>query len=234
VTCPQLHLPLVGRSIRRSCEQRRRIGGFFISAFAARIRNVCGALVTAPQLHAQTYQERLPRAAFDVIWPSERVTGQRGAISRSKSFAVSVPQIGRAAASSISPCRECGRSSDADHRRDQDRRSRAAPWPRSRCANPKLAQLNERNSRASARPAREMDATIAGYWSATPDGPRVLPSKISPGEGRRGAVNWVQPWSAAFVSWVMCEAGLGDDSSSVARSRTASTSIRRSRATARD
>ena len=25
----------------------------------------------------------------------------------------------------------------------------------------------------------------------------------------RNAVNWLQPWSAAFVSWVMCETGLG-------------------------
>ncbi len=24
------------------------------------------------------------------------------------------------------------------------------------------------------------------------------------------AVSWVEPWSAAFISWVMCEAGLGD------------------------
>jgi hypothetical protein len=54
-------------------------------------------------------------------------------------------------------------------------------------------------------------AAVAGYWSATPDGGRVLlqQNRAWSGPGR-DAVGWVQPWSAAFVSWVMCEAGLGD------------------------
>jgi hypothetical protein len=37
-------------------------------------------LAFANQAHAQTYQARLPRAAFDVIWPTERVMGERGDI----------------------------------------------------------------------------------------------------------------------------------------------------------
>ena len=56
-------------------------------------------------------------------------------------------------------------------------------------------------------------AVIAGYWSATPDGSRVLlgQNRAWTGPGRN-AVNWLQPWSAAFISWVMCEAGLGSPS----------------------
>jgi hypothetical protein len=58
---------------------------------------------------------------------------------------------------------------------------------------------------------KRLDATIAGYWSATPDGPRILAQQNRAWSGPGGDdVNWVQPWSAAFVSWVMCEAGLGD------------------------
>lgn len=54
------------------------------------------------------------------------------------------------------------------------------------------------------------DATIAGYWSATPDGPAILGRQNRQWRGGSdGPVDWVQPWSAAFVSWVMCEAGLG-------------------------
>lgn len=55
---------------------------------------------------------------------------------------------------------------------------------------------------------RRLAATIAGYWSATPDGPRVLARQNRLWRASPGATLWRQPWSAAFVSWVMCEAGL--------------------------
>ena len=59
--------------------------------------------------------------------------------------------------------------------------------------------------------SRAADATIAGYWSATPDGVSLLARQNRQWRaGDHGPVDWVQPWSAAFVSWVMCEAGLGD------------------------
>jgi hypothetical protein len=58
---------------------------------------------------------------------------------------------------------------------------------------------------------RNLDTTIGGYWSATPEGPRILAEQNRAWDGPGGnGVNWVQPWSAAFISWVMCEAGLGD------------------------
>jgi hypothetical protein len=56
-----------------------------------------------------------------------------------------------------------------------------------------------------------MDTTVAGYWSATPDGARILAQQNGLWYAAGGqSARWVQPWSAAFVSWVMCEAGLGD------------------------
>lgn len=55
---------------------------------------------------------------------------------------------------------------------------------------------------------RRLAATIAGYWSATPDGGEVLARQNRQWRDGEGEINWVQPWSAAFVSWVMCEAGL--------------------------
>lgn len=53
--------------------------------------------------------------------------------------------------------------------------------------------------------------TVAGYWSATPDGAAVIEKQNRVWHSWFGGdVGWVEPWSAAFVSWVMCEAGLGE------------------------
>jgi len=59
--------------------------------------------------------------------------------------------------------------------------------------------------------AGSKDFSVAGYWSATPDGPAVIAQQNAAwnAAGRRPTY-WVQPWSAAFMSWVMCEAGLGN------------------------
>lgn len=54
------------------------------------------------------------------------------------------------------------------------------------------------------------DASVGGYWSATPEGPRVVERQNRQWREGEGETPWVEPWSAAFVSWVMCEAGLGD------------------------
>lgn len=52
-------------------------------------------------------------------------------------------------------------------------------------------------------------SSIAGYWAVTPDGAWILDAQNAiwrePG---RETDRWRYPWSAAFVSWVMCESGL--------------------------
>ena len=53
-------------------------------------------------------------------------------------------------------------------------------------------------------------STIGGYWAATPDGSWMVDRQNSRWKGPNGlASRWRDPWSAAFVSWVMCEGGLG-------------------------
>ena len=51
-------------------------------------------------------------------------------------------------------------------------------------------------------------ASIAGYWAVTPEGPGIVADQnrlwTQAGLGAR----WRSPWSAAFISWVMCESGL--------------------------
>ena len=55
--------------------------------------------------------------------------------------------------------------------------------------------------------------SIAGYWSVTPQGGWIIGEQNDAWQGPRGvASRWRYPWSAAFVSWVMCEAGLGETS----------------------
>lgn len=52
--------------------------------------------------------------------------------------------------------------------------------------------------------------SIAGYWAVTPDGAWILSRQNNLWRGPAGiASRWRDPWSAAFVSWVMCSAGLG-------------------------
>jgi hypothetical protein len=54
---------------------------------------------------------------------------------------------------------------------------------------------------------------IAGYWAATPEGAPILDEQNQAWNGPGGDdVTWLRPWSAAFISWVMCEAGLGESS----------------------
>ncbi len=60
--------------------------------------------------------------------------------------------------------------------------------------------------------ARVADS-IAGYWTVTPDGSWILERQNTAWRGPSGeGARWRDPWSAAFVSWVMCEGGLGESS----------------------
>jgi hypothetical protein len=67
-----------------------------------------------------------------------------------------------------------------------------------------------RLSRLGPEEAARVAASIAGYWSVTPEGSWIVGRQNEAWKGPDGtAVRWNAPWSAAFVSWVMCEAGLG-------------------------
>ena len=53
--------------------------------------------------------------------------------------------------------------------------------------------------------------SIAGYWSATPEGQWIVDRQNDRWNGSAGtSTRWRDPWSAAFISWVMCEGGLGE------------------------
>ena len=64
--------------------------------------------------------------------------------------------------------------------------------------------------RGDPREGARTASTIAGYWAATPRGTWMIDRQNGRWNGSDGlAARWRDPWSAAFISWVMCEGGLG-------------------------
>lgn len=59
--------------------------------------------------------------------------------------------------------------------------------------------------------AARVATSIAGYWSVTPEGRWIIGQQNEAWNGPDAAgARWRYPWSAAFVSWVMCESGLAE------------------------
>ncbi len=52
---------------------------------------------------------------------------------------------------------------------------------------------------------------IAGYWAAAPDSSWLLERQNQRWREQGITARWRDFWSAAFISWVMCESGLGED-----------------------
>ena len=63
--------------------------------------------------------------------------------------------------------------------------------------------------RLSDEEAARVATSVAGYWAVTPEATMMVGRQnaawSAPGGPRRS-----DPWSAAFISWVMCEAGLAE------------------------
>ena len=63
----------------------------------------------------------------------------------------------------------------------------------------------------AAEVARVADS-VGGYWAAAPGSDWILARQNEAWNGPQGlASRYRDPWSAAFISWVMCESGLGDN-----------------------
>lgn len=67
-----------------------------------------------------------------------------------------------------------------------------------------------RRSRIPPDEAARVAASIAGYWAVTPEGSWIVSRQNDEWTGADGiGARWNAPWSAAFISWLMCEGGLG-------------------------
>jgi hypothetical protein len=70
-----------------------------------------------------------------------------------------------------------------------------------------------RRPRLPPEEAARVASSIAGYWAVTPEGAWIVARQNERWSGEDGiAARWNAPWSAAFISWVMCEAGLSASS----------------------
>ncbi len=60
--------------------------------------------------------------------------------------------------------------------------------------------------------AARLAGSIAGYWAITGDGAWIIDRQNQVWSDNGVATRWRDPWSAAFISWVMCESGIAESS----------------------
>jgi hypothetical protein len=158
------------------------------------------ALTTSVAVAQQRPAERLPASILDVRPPSARVRGVPGTMS----VVAADCRVGR----------------DADLRRrivDIAVQEwgffgfrRAAAADDGDAGNDGFPGF--RRPRLSPEEASRVASSIAGYWAVTPEGSWIVARQNDRWNGEDGiASRWNAPWSAAFISWVMCEAGSGTD-----------------------
>ena len=154
------------------------------------------AAAQEPSGAGQLALDRLPPAVFEVEPPSARVRGVPGAMSVQPRTCRTLP-IGDTRRRIVDiAVQEWGffgfRMAAPTDGEEEDVRGRG------------------RRSRLPASEASRVAASIAGYWAVTPEGAWIVERQNDRWNGPDGiAARWNAPWSAAFVSWVMCEAGLG-------------------------
>ncbi|MDG2090899.1 MAG: DUF2272 domain-containing protein [Gammaproteobacteria bacterium] len=75
---------------------------------------------------------------------------------------------------------------------------------------PRDANGRRRYYRPGFEEAARVANSIAGYWSAAPDSSWILAKQNQNWQLDGLGARWRDFWSAAFVSWVACESGLGE------------------------
>ena len=140
---------------------------------------------------------RLPADVFDVVPPSARVRGTPGSMRVQPRACRTLPTADtrrRIVDVTVQEWAFFGfRVQPATDPDDED-----AP-----------EQPRRRRSRLPPAEAARVAPSIAGYWAVTAEGSWIVARQNDRWNGPDGiAARWNAPWSAAFISWVMCEAGL--------------------------
>lgn len=160
----------------------------------------------------QAGRTRLPQGVFDVVPPSTLVRGAPGAMTVQPHACRSLPtQATRRRVIDVA-VQEWGFFGFpiADPTDVSDWGGPGNDAAGAGDSQPDQSRAGRRLSRLGAEEAARVAATIAGYWAVTPHGRWIVERQNDAWLGPDGtAVRWNAPWSAAFVSWVMCEAGLG-------------------------
>ena len=163
------------------------------------------ALATVSVGHTQQAFERLPTDQLDVVPPSARVAGTLGSLKIRETSCRSLTSDRLRRRIVDVAAQEWGffGFTVVDQTRVEpiDRTARTAPTPRSG---------RRRWSRLSAADTARVADSIAGYWTVTPEGSWIIDNQNQRWSGSGSGARWRTPWSAAFVSWVMCESGLDE------------------------
>jgi len=174
------------------------------------------AMAAVSEAYAQqTYLDRLPSEILDIAPPPERVAGDPGDMRVVSGACESLPVAEARLRIVDVAAQEWAYFGfavvDRTVPRGQFRTAGFGP------ANPAgQAGPRQRGRRGFGGPNPEEFArlvpSIAGFWAATPDGSWMLERQNDASNTPRAGTRWRDPWSAAFISWVMCEAGLGNKS----------------------
>jgi hypothetical protein len=149
----------------------------------------------------QTSFERLPRDVLDVTPPSERVIGQPGDMRIHDRSCRQFP---------IQEVRQ----------RIVDIATQEWAWFGSSVIDMTIAQPETPRAPGekpwwwsdwrTEEEARRVADDIAGYWAAAPDSSWIVNKQNQRWKEIGITARWRDFWSAAFISWVMCESGLGN------------------------
>lgn len=159
-------------------------------------------LSSAPHAQIQTQTqtlhplERLPTEQFAVTPPSARVTGEPGNMRIIERGCPALPTADlrqRIVDIAVQEWAYFGRSVD------QQLASAA-----------EFSRMRSRFARMGAAESARVASSIAGYWAATPDSDWIVRQQNSRWQAEGVGTRWRDAWSAAFISWVMCESGLSN------------------------
>ena len=148
----------------------------------------------------QTTFDRLPQNIFDVVPPSARVNGAPGTMAIQSTSCRTLPTAGaRRRIVDVAVQEWAFFGFNVVDQTAIETVDRSAPRSRRRWR------------RLSPAESARVASSIAGYWTVTPEGGWILDAQNAAWTGTSGiGARWRYPWSAAFISWVMCESGLGD------------------------
>ena len=144
-------------------------------------------------------QEEILQEAFEIHAPSARVKGSPGLMMYLKQDCDSKGIKGLRQRIVYTAMHEWAyfgfQVYDLTHTRDDNPDYVRQPWTRP------VIEADEA--------IRVADA-IAGYWSSTPDSQWILERQNQYWKERGAGSRWRNPWSAAFISWVICESGVDE------------------------
>ena len=167
----------------------------------------------------QAAVQRLSRDTLDVVPPSERVRGAPGqmnirplachslptAQTRRRIVDIAVQEWGFFGFSIVD-------QTDFDNDIPMEHLLARYRGPGAYPASYRFLPRGGRFPSLPAEAAARVATSVTGYWAATPRGATMIDRQNQAWNGPQGMTGrWADPWSAAFISWVMCEGGLGEN-----------------------